>query len=214
MNIWIIAVLQAAAIAISISIDALAVSFAYGCKKIKIPMLSLLMINAICTTVIGLSFLFGLALVQHIPQWLATGLSFSILLIIGLAKLFDSITKSIIRKYSQINKEVNFSVFNFKLVMRIYADPEAADLDVSKSISVREATVLAISLSLDGFAVGFGAAMIGVNGWILVLFTIITGFAALLLGCWLGNKAADKLRFNISWLAGIILIVLAFVQLL
>jgi len=214
MNIWIIAVLQAAAIAISISIDALAVSFAYGCKKIKIPALSLLIINAICTAVIGLSFLFGLALVQHIPEWLAIGLSFSILLIIGLAKLFDSITKSIIRKYSQINKEINLSVFNFKLVMRIYADPEAADMDISKSISIREATVLAISLSLDGFAVGFGAAMIGVSGWILVLFTLISGFAALLLGCWLGNKAADKLRFNISWLAGVLLIGLAFMQLL
>jgi len=212
--IWTIAVLQAAAIAISISIDALAVSFAYGCKKIKIPMLSLWIINLICTIVIGLSFLFGLAIVQYIPEWLAAGLSFSILLIIGLVKLFDSITKSIIRKYSQINKEINLSVFNFKLVMRIYADPEAADVDISKSISVREATVLAVSLSLDGFAVGFGAAMFGVNGWILVSFTAITGFAALLLGCWLGNKAADKLRFNISWLAGAILIALAFTQLL
>ena len=214
MNTWIIAALQAAAIAISISIDALAVSFAYGCKKIKIPMPSLLIINAICTLVIGLSFLFGLAIVQYIPKWLAAGLSFSILLIIGLTKLFDSITKSIIRKYSQLNKEINLSIFNFKLVMRIYADPEAADVDISKSISVREAAVLAISLSLDGFAVGFGAAMIGVNGWILVLFALITGFSALLLGCWLGNKAADKLRFNISWLAGVMLIGLAIVQLL
>ena len=214
MNIWIIAMLQAAAIAISISIDALAVSFAYGCKKIKIPMPSLLIINTICTMVIGLSFLFGIAVVQYIPQWLAAGLSFSILLIIGLMKLFDSITKSVIRKYSQINKEINLSVFTFKLIMRIYADPETAGVDISKSISMKEATVLAVSLSLDGFAVGFGAAMIGINGWILVAFTLLTGFAALLLGCWLGNKAADKLRFNISWLAGILLIGLAVVQLL
>jgi len=211
--IWAIATLQAAAIAISISIDALAASFAYGCKKIKIPVLSLLIINLICTTIIGSSFIFGMALIQHIPPWLATGISFSILLIIGLVKLFDSITKSIIRKYTQIDKEINLSVFNFKLVMRLYADPEAADVDVSKSISAKEAAVLAISLSLDGFAVGLGAAMIGVNGLILVLLTLVIGFAALFLGCWLGNKAADKLRFNLSWLAGVILIGLAFIQL-
>lgn len=211
--VWMIAILQAAAVAISISVDALAVTFAYGCKKIKIPVLSLIIINMICTTVIGLSFLFGTALVRYIPEWLATMVSFTILFLIGITKLFDSITKSIIRKYTHINKEIKLSVFNFNLVMRLYADPEAADVDVSKSISAREAAVLAVSLSLDGLAVGLGAAMIGINGWILVLFTLITGFIALLIGYWLGNKAADRLRFNISWLAGAILIVLAFMQL-
>ena len=211
--IWVIAALQAAAIAISISIDAFAVSFAYGCKKIKVPMLSLLIITFICTIVIGVSFLFGTALVQHIPEWLAVGLSFGILFVIGLVKLFDSITKSIIRKHTQFNKVINLSVLNIKLVMRLYADPEVVDVDASKSISSREAVVLAVSLSLDGFAVGLGAAIIGINVWILLFFTLVTGFIALLLGGWLGNKAANRIRFNISWLAGIILIGLAFAQL-
>jgi len=209
--IW--AITAAAAVAISISIDALAASFAYGCKKIKIPMISLVIISLICTATIGLSFLFGSVLVHHIPEWVAVALSFSILFTIGIVKLFDSITKSIIRKYTQLNKEIKLSVLNFKLVMNIYADPEAADVDISKSISPKEAAVLAASLSLDGLAVGLGAAIIGTNGWLLVLFTLLTGFAALLLGCWLGNKAADKLSFNISWLGGVILIGLAFLQL-
>jgi len=212
--IWVIAVLQAAAIAISISLDALAASFAYGCKKIKIPVTSLIIISLVCAIVIGLSFLFGTMLTGHIPNWLAIGLSFTILFVIGIIKLFDSITKTIIRKYTQINKEIKLSVLNFKLVLRLYADPEVADVDVSKSISPQEAVVLATSLSLDGFAIGLGAAMIGVNGWILVTLTLVIGFAALLFGCWLGNKAAHKLRFNISWLAGIILIGLAFAQLI
>jgi len=212
--IWVIAVLHAAAIAVSISLDALAASFAYGCKKIKIPITSLIIISLVCAIVIGISFLFGTMLVGHIPNWLAIGLSFTILFIIGIIKLFDSITKTIIRKYTQINKEIKLSVLNFKLVLRLYADPEAADVDVSKSISPQEAVVLATSLSLDGFAIGLGAAMISVNGWILVALTLLIGFFALLSGCWLGNKAAHKLRFNISWLAGIILVGLAFAQLI
>ena len=211
--IWAIAVLQAAVIAVSISIDAFAASFAYGCKKIKMPMLSLFIVALICTMMVGMAFLFGTIVVQYIPAGLAVGLAFSILFILGLVKLFDSITKSIIRRHTQFNKEINLSVFNFKLVMRLYADPEAADVDASKSISPREALVLAVSLSLDGLAVGLGAAMIGVNAWVLVVFTLIIGFAALLLGGWIGNKAAEKIRFNISWLAGIILIGLAFTQL-
>ena len=210
---WMVALAQAAAIAASISIDALAVSFAYGCKKIKMPAVSLLVINFICTAVIGLSFLFGLALVPLMPAGLATGLSFVILFTIGVVKLFDSITKSIIRKYTGLRKQINLSVFNLKLVMHIYADPEAADADVSKSISAKEATVLAVSLSLDGFAVGLGAAMMGVNGWLLVAATLCMGFIALLLGSWLGNKAEEKLPFSLSWLAGVILICIAFLQL-
>ena len=211
---WMAALLSAAAVAISISIDAFAASFAYGCKKIRIPMQSAFIINVICTITIGTSFLFGSLIVHYISERIAAGAAFSILLILGIVKLFDSITKSIIRKYTQFNKEIKTSVFNFKLVMRLYADPEVADVDVSKSISPREAVILAISLSLDGFAVGLSAAMIGINVWILVAFTLITGFAAILLGGLLGAKAADKLRFNISWLAGILLIGLAIIQLL
>ena len=207
------AILQAAVVAVSISIDALAASFAYGCKKIHMPALSLIIINAICTFMIGISFLFGSVIMQYIPGGLAAGLSFVILFVIGLIKLFDSITKNLIRKHTQFSREIKLSIFNLKLVMHVYADPEAADVDESKSISSKEAAVLAVSLSLDGLAVGLGAAMIGVNGWVLVLFTFISGFMALYLGSRLGNKAAEKLRFSITWLAGVILIVLAFMQL-
>ena len=267
--IWLIFILQPAIIAMSMSVDAFAVAFAYGCKKIKIPMLSLNIINLICSCIIGLSFVFGSAVVQHIPEWLSLSISFTILLILGIIKLFDSITKSIIRKYTracshykngnicepdfspfkererrnksvihqasstknggiisceddyslvgtrpEFNKEIKLSVFNFKLIMRIYADPESVDTDVSKSISVREAIVLAISLSLDGFAVGFSVAMLGVNVWLVIIFTLITDFVALMFGSWLGNKVASKLKLNISWLAGAILIGLAIMQLL
>jgi len=211
--IWLFAIFQAAAIAVSVSIDALAVSFAYGTKKIKIPLLSLAIITLVCTGVIAVSFLLGSVLVHYLPETFLTFMSFAILFTIGLVKLFDSITKSIIRRYTQINKEIKLSVFNFKLVLHLYADPEAADADTSKCISAKEAVVLATSLSLDGFAVGIGAAIIGVNGWALVVFTLFSGFFALLLGGWLGKTAAEKLRFNISWLAGVILICLSVVQL-
>ena len=211
--IWAIAILQAAAIAVSISIDAFAASFAYGCKKIKMPLSSLFIIALICTGMVGFSFFVGTLVMQSIPAGFTAGLAFSILLILGLIKLFDSITKSIIRKHTQFSKEINLSVFNFKLVMHLYADPESADLDSSKSISHKEAALLAISLSLDSLAVGLGAAMIGVNPWILALLTLATGFGALYFGGWLGNVAAAKIKFNISWIAGIILIGLAFLQL-
>jgi len=207
-------ILGAAAIAVSISLDAFAAAFAYGCKKIKIPLSSALIINLICTAVIGLSFIVGWALYDFIPGWFAAFLSFIILFALGIVKLLDSITKTIIRRHSDINKEIKLSLFNFKLILRLYADPEVADVDESKSISSNEAAVLAVSLSLDGFAVGFGAALLGFNMWAILLFSLLANGMALWLGGIIGNKAARKLRFNISWLAGVILIGLAVMQIL
>ena len=170
-------------------------------------------INLICTGVTGLSFLFGAVLAPFVPEGFAMGLSFAILFFVGLTKLLDSITKSIIKKYACINKEIRLSMLNFKFVLNLYADPEAADVDISECISSKEATVLALSLSLDGFAVGFGAALLGFNGFAVVLFSLLTNAIALWSGGRLGNKVAQSLRFNISWAAGLVLIGLAFMQL-
>lgn len=206
--------LGAAVLALTLSLDALAVAFAYGCKKIKIPLPSVCIINLICTGTLALAFLFGSAISHFIPAWVAAGLSFTILLIIGIIKLLDSITKSIIRKHSKISKEIKLSLLNFKFILKLYADPEDADVDVSRSIDHQEAVLLAVSVSLDGFAVGFGAALFGFNGWAIVLFSLLANGAAFLLGNVLGNKTAQKIPFNVSWLAGAILIGLAFMQLL
>ena len=203
----------AAVVAMTLSLDALAVSFAYGCKKIKIPWVSALIINFICTGVLGIAFLFGSVIYPFIPTWVATMISFAILFAIGLVKLLDSITKSLIRKYSQFSKEINLSILNFKFLLRLYADPEEADIDISRSLDSKEAVLLAIPVSLDGFAVGFGAALLGFNGWAIFLFSFFTNGLALLIGSGIGNKTAHKLPFNISWSAGIILIILAIMQL-
>jgi putative sporulation protein YtaF len=204
----------AALLALTLSLDAFAAAFAYGCKKIKIPLLSGGIIAVICTATTGLSFLVGSVLSPFVSSGVTVWVSFGVLFVIGTVKLLDSFTKSLIRKYTDINKEIALSVFNFKLILNIYADPEAADVDVSKSISVKEAAVLAVSLSLDGFAVGLGAALLGMNGGWVTLFSLIANSLALCLGSTLGNKAASNIKFNISWLAGILLIMLAFSQFL
>ena len=206
-------ILQAAVLALTLSLDGFTVAFAYGCKKIQMPAISAHIINAICTSIIALSFLLGTVLEPFISSTVAIWLSFSILLIIGISKLLDSITKSIIRKHTNLDKEIKLCLFNFKFIFRVYADPEVVDVDVSESISPKEAMILAISVSLDGFAVGFSAALLGFNGWAVVLFSLLFNFLALRLGIFSGNAVAKRLPFNISWSSGIVLIGLAMFQL-
>jgi putative sporulation protein YtaF len=151
-----------------------------------------------------------MVLAAFIPGWIASGVSFAILFIIGTAKLLDSVTKAFIRRHTFRTREIKMSLFNFKFILQVYAIPESADIDESKTISAGEAAVLAVSLSLDGFAVGFGAALLGLSFWAVVFLSLLANGLALWLGGILGNKAARNLRFNISWLAGALLITLAF----
>ncbi|MCL2527373.1 MAG: manganese efflux pump [Defluviitaleaceae bacterium] len=211
---FIYSIIEAAVLASSLSIDAFTAGFAYGSKKIHIPMSSIQIINLICCFITALALLMGAGLRAHIPEWLAIALAFTILFIMGLIKLLDGIIKSIILKHAELDKSIQFSLFSLQFILRLYADPEAADADVSSHISPSEAIMLAVSLSLDGIAVGFGAALAGVNPWALLGWSLVTNILALIWGRKLGHSLAEKLPFNISWLGGLILIGLAFSQLI
>lgn len=203
------AIASAALFSASLSIDAFTAGFAYGSKLIRIPMKSVQIINVICSTVLGLSMLAGSLVSSVLPPWLAIAVSFTVLFIIGATKLLDGITKSIIQKHAGIRKEMHFSMFNFKFILHLYADPEAADADGTKDISVTEAAALALSLSLDGAAAGFGAALTQTNVAAVVLFSLITDTLAVTLGHKLGGKLASRLTRNVSWLGGAVLIGIA-----
>ena len=206
MNFSLFAMVEAALIASSLSLDTFTAGFAYGSNKTKIPMSSVHIINLICSGIIGISLFAGSILRPYLPYGLTLAISFLVLFIIGLTKLLDSVTKSIIRKHSGISKEIKVSLLNFRLVLNIYANPEAVDLDASKHISSMEAVLLALSLSLDGIAVGFGAALINVNAVALVLWSLVTNAMFLVFGHLVGSKISNRIPFNTSWLSGLALI--------
>ncbi len=60
---------------------------------------------------------------------------------------------------------------------------------------------------------GTGAAMGDVNDLAAVGATLVINALAILAGAWLGNRAAGKLPFPVSWLGGVILIVIAVLKL-
>lgn len=204
--------LEAVILASSLSLDAFIASFAYGSDKIKIPFSSVLVIGFVCSGFLGISLFLGALVRPWLSPRISSVICFLILFTIGLIKLLDDLTKTFIRKHGALSKNIRFSLMNFKFVLNVYANPEKADADFSKSISFAEAFTLATALSLDGMAVGFGAALGNVNSAALFFSSLFTGTAAVLLGSWLGNKVADRLRINLAWLSGAILILLAFLK--
>lgn len=213
MNVVLI-FLEAFVLAASLSLDAFVASFAYGSDKIKIPFSSVLVISSVCSGFLGISLFLGALVRPWLPSGASSLICFLILFSIGLIKLLDNLAKSFIRKHGALSKNIRFSLLNFKFVLNVYANPEKADADFSKSISFGEAFTLAVALSLDGMAAGFGAALGDVNGAAVFFSSLITGTAAVVFGSWLGNKLADRLRVNVSWMSGAILILLAILKMM
>lgn len=200
---------EALILAATLSIDSFAVAFSYGSSRIRIPFRSAFVLNGICCAILGISLFFGTLLKPFMPPVAGAVICFAILFLIGLAKLLDNITKTLIRHHSNLTKRIQFSLFNFGFILDIYANPETADADSSKSISPAESCSLAVALSLDGMAVGLGAALGNIHIPMLLLSSFFLNGAAILSGVWLGEHLARKMRFDLSWVSGAILIVLA-----
>ncbi len=197
----------------ALSVDALIASFSYGVNKIRIPFLSVLTISGVCSAILAVSLLLGSVLRPFLPPGLTKILCFVILFLLGSIKLYDSAIKSYIRKHQPINREITFSLFHLQFMLTIYANPEEADRDASKVLSPLEAAPLAVALSLDGLAAGFGAALAGTSVCQVLILSLLFGCFAVKLGCLIGNKVAEKLPLDLSWIGGLILILLAFCKL-
>ncbi len=212
--ISVLAITEALLIVTALSMDAFVSGFAYGANKIKIPFSSVTVINLICSAVLAVSLFFGGMVGPYLSGYLTTAICFVLLLGLGLSKIFDSAVKSFIRRRNAFKKKIHFSAFHLGFVLNIYADPQEADQDHSKTLSPREAAYLALALSLDGLAVGFGAGMTNTSPLLVVGFSLLSDMIGVMLGCWLGNRIVRQLRLDLTWLSGVLLIVLAVMKLL
>lgn len=196
----------------SVCIDAFIASIAYGTNKIKIPIYSAIVISIIGSLVLGIALFFGGFIKDFLPGNLPRIMSFIILMGLGIYRLFESLFKTLIKKHSNLDKPVTFKLFDFEFVLQVYADETIADFDKSKILTIKEAFYLALALSLDSLAVGFGSSLVS-NGYMqIILLCFIIGFLAVTIGIFIGKKVAEKTSLNFSWLSGAILMVLAIMK--
>lgn len=206
--------LEAILLVTALSIDAFVASIAYGTNKIKIPFYSVATINIVCTLLLGISLYFG-SMVREVFAGNFVGIiGILILLCLGIYQLFEGVFKSLVEKYLAKDKKVNFQVFDFRFVLEIYVDETKADFDKSRHLNVKEALALAVALSIDGLAAGFGSALGNINYTQILLLSLIFHMAAVWIGVWLGHRLARKIKINMSWVSGAILISLAVVRLI
>jgi len=195
-----------------VSLDAFVASIAYGSKRIKIPFSSNLVINIICSSILGISLFFGYLVQKVVPSSITTIISFLLLFSLGIYSLFESLIKTYLKSRPDAKKEVRLKIFDVDFIINIYLDKTNADLDDSKRLDFKEALYLGTALSLDSLAIGFSNSFGNVNYFHAVALSFIVNMIAINGGLFLGKEIVKKTNLNLSWLAGTILIILAFLK--
>ena len=194
----------------ALSLDALVASFSYGAGSIKIPFLSVLILDLICSATLGVALLLGDLIGQWIPAQLTLAICFVLLFVLGVTKLFSFLMKNWILHSDNGIKRVSFRLLDYRFILKIYADSTQADRDHSMILSPKESIALAVALSLDGCAAGFGAGLMSQSVLIIVLESFVINMLAIEAGSALGARFARNRQIDLSWLGCVILILLAF----
>lgn len=204
---------QSGLLVAALTVDAFFASLAYGADRIKIPPVSALVIDGVCTGILAVSLFAGSLIGPLIPPAWVTGISFGMLFLLGTVKLFDSALKALIQRRQKKRARVCFRLSDLRFILQIYVDSTRADADRSRSLSVPEAVSLAVALSVDGLAAGFGAGLLDQVPWLTLLLSLLITAAAIFGGSILGKKLSEKVRFDFGWCSGILLILLAICKL-
>lgn len=208
------ALLEALAMVFALSADALVTGFAYGAKKIAIPLTSTLLISAVCSAFLAVSLYLGDWVGGLLPRSVTDAVCFVLLAGLGAAKIFDSAIKNFITKHRGFQKDIRFKFFQLGFLLRVFAEPEEADRDGSKTLSAREAVLLAVALSFDSMAAGFGSGLADAEPLPLVGLSLAMNVLCIVLGCRAGRRIARRTRLDLAWLSGLLLLALAVSKLL
>ena len=194
-------------LAVIVSIDTCLAAGAYCNSGIKIPIISAFVINIIGATVLGASLILSDAAGSFISAELCRMAGFIVLTLIGVTTILKSIVRALVKRLTD-NGGLSLKTSGGDLVIKLYLDDTAADMDNSKTLSAAEAAALALASSFDSAATGLSCGFTDISPLRAAVFTFFAGFAALAIGGIMGKKISSADR-DLSWLGGVLLIAFA-----
>lgn len=216
------------ALAFAVSLDSFGVGISYGLRRIKIPILSILIITSCSAFLVLLSMQLGKYLGGFIGVETANLIGALILIGIGCWAIINLYFNRETRQdevapekpLEEIEAELivprpvlSIEIKTLGLVIRILKKPTVADFDKSGTITGAEAAFLGVALSLDGFGAGIGAALMGYSPWVTAPLISILCTIFILLGLRLGFIYSNvKWLQRMSFIPGVVLIVFGIVK--
>lgn len=209
-------------LALAVSLDSFGVGVTYGLRKVKIPLLSIIIIGISSAVMILISMQIGVWLSLMLSPATAKWIGATILVVVGIWAIYqvlksdNEVEPDNKKELANIGKRIIYiEIKKLGIVIEILKKPIKADIDNSGNISAPEAMLLGLALSLDAFGAGIGAALVGFNPIITAI--TIAGMSSLFIilglkmGFWFSGIEWLK-KFTI--LPGIILILIGILKVL
>lgn len=198
-------ILSALLFSLSSNLDNIVIGIAYGIKKIKIKLISNLVIAFITSAGTLLSMYIGLYISKFLPNYISNALGAGAIIILGGYFAIQSIIKLI---YTSNSKNIAL-----KDVTDMVEYAEKSDLDNSSDISIKEAVFVAFSLTFNNLGTGVAASVTGVNIEFTVIATFIISILTIMFGEAIGNHLLGNLLGKYAPLiSGILLITLGIIE--
>lgn len=189
--------------------DTFVASLAYGSNQVHVGWGKVALLNGICSGCLGLALGMGSIISSLLPGNLTQVVCFVSLFLLGFIKFLDYGIKAYINRHCMIRRNLSFSLSGLKVIISIYGDPMAADADGSQSLGWRETIFLAMAMSIDSLVAGTMAAFLDLPVAATLVLSFGIGVCMMYAGLWLGRKAASRFRCDLSWISGILLMILA-----
>lgn len=180
---------------LAVSADGFAAGMAYGVKKIKIPLFSLMVIALASALAVTISMLCGKGLAMALSPELASRLGALTIMVLGSYFILQALGEKISKIEAEAEQPiVTVCIKPLGIIIQILKEPARADFDRSGTISTREAFFLGLALALDAMGAGIGVAMTGLNIFYTVLAVGVLKFILVNLGLLIGAF------FNQAWI--------------
>lgn len=202
-----------AVFALALNTDCLLTGVAYGMRRIRLPLRSLLVVSAVSGAVLAAAMYAGGRLGALIPANFINFLASMVLAFIGFCRIIAVIRNTVRSKAAENALITAFRVPFLCIAVQILRAPEKADFNADGTVDSRDALMLGVALSLDLAAGGLAAALAGFPLGLTCSVTVLMCFALLLAALRIGGAVGERLSAvwgkRVEYLPGIMLIALA-----
>ncbi|MHB1420713.1 MAG: sporulation membrane protein YtaF [Bacillota bacterium] len=207
---------------LALNMDALGVGISYGIRKIKLPLLSVVIICLISMASLSISMLAGNAIQHYISKTMSQHIGGGILVLIGTWAIYQYFDKSnplsdednkirCISKTPDLKALLQLRLFG--ILIQVLKDPQIADADKSGTISTYESLLLGMALALDSIGAGVAISLLGYDIAITTLYVGLCQFAFTYCGVIVGSKMSNTpLGRQIAVLPGLLLIMIGIIR--
>lgn len=194
---------------LAVTLDSLTAGLTYGTRKVRIQPLSYLILICIPALFITAANQLGTLLACLLPPQVLPWISFLLLFLLGISKIIESLIRRLAAKHPSLTRNWGCKIKQINIIFTIYLSPEYANGEDLQILSAKEALLLSLALSLDSILVGMAFTTEAVSWVFLFLLAVLFNLLFFLIGYLAGHILCHLFHVDLSWLSGLLLLLLA-----